>query len=446
MGRLFGTDGIRGLANQEPITTENGIKFGRSVVRFCKDRGLSTDIVIGRDTRISGEMLERAVASGITSAGGKALCVGVLPTPGIAFLTKDLNAGAGVVLSASHNPWEYNGFKLFSSEGYKLSDPEEAEIEAMILDQVDYPVGKDQVSPGLVEDALEKYVSFLLNSFSGPADIRKKKIVLDCANGATSQVAPLLFEKLGCNPEVMFAHPDGKNINLNCGSQHTGALSSRVVASKADIGLAFDGDGDRLIAVDEKGKTLTGDQILMICASMLKEKGELNNNVLVSTVMSNIGLKLALRDAEIDHVAAGVGDRLVMEEMKNLGSSIGGEESGHIIFLDLHTTGDGILAALQLLIALDRTGQKLSDLSNLMPVYPQTLLNLEVKSKPEIKDVSDLLAIIRDIECMLGEEGRVLVRYSGTEPVCRIMVEGKDQKEIEDYARRIGDVVLSQLG
>ncbi|MBW2610307.1 MAG: phosphoglucosamine mutase [Deltaproteobacteria bacterium] len=444
MGRLFGTDGIRGIANQDPITKKMGHKLGHAVVRFCQQRGISTSIVIGRDTRASGEMLEHAVVSGVISAGGNACQVGVLPTPGVAYLTRELAGGAGIVLSASHNPQEYNGFKLFSREGFKLSDEEESEIEDLILEQKISPTG-ERGRAEVHDDAGGKYISFLLKTVPEKFQPQDIKVVMDCANGATFRVAPVLFQSLGFNAEALFANPDGRNINKDCGSQHTEALSRRVLEAKADAGLAFDGDGDRVIAVDEKGRALAGDQILMICAKMLREKGRLKNNIVVSTVMSNIGLRSALKGIGIEHVSTRVGDRYVMEEMRTRKSSLGGEESGHIIFSDHHTTGDGLLAALQLLYATKISGQTLSELSSLMTVYPQTLTNVPVGNKPDISEVPALVKIIRDTEQELGDEGRVLVRYSGTEPVCRVMVEGKRREEIEAYARDIADVITRQL-
>ena len=320
MGKLFGTDGIRGIANQNPITKEMGIKLGCAVVRFCERRKISPNILIGRDTRASGKMLEYALMSGVLSAGGNANLVGVLPTPGVAHLTKDLDGGIGIMISASHNPQEYNGFKIFSGEGFKLSNDEEDEIETIIFEETgSWPKGNlGEVE--VFEDAQNQYVYFLMNTVPDKFQFQDIKIVLDCANGATFQVAPTLFERLGLNFEAMFVEPDGKNINKDCGSQYTENLSRRVVETGADLGLAFDGDGDRLIAVDEKGSALTGDQVLTICAKMLRERGELKNNIVVSTVMSNMGLGSALRELGIEHVTTSVGDRYVVEEMRKQNS------------------------------------------------------------------------------------------------------------------------------
>lgn len=446
MGRLFGTDGIRGIVNQEPITAETGLKLGRAVVRFCGDEGITPTIVIGRDTRASGKMLERAVISGILSEGGNTYQVGVIPTPGVAYLTRELGGGMGIVISASHNPQEYNGFKLFSNGGLKFSEDEESIIEGRILAESD--LRPRSVHPGsskIRDDATDMYISFLMKATPEPFDLPGIKVVLDCANGATYRAAPILFERLGIHAEALFHNPNGTNINLDCGSQHTQSLSRRVVETGANLGLAFDGDGDRFIAVDEKGRTLTGDQLLMIYAKMLKDNRALKNNLVVSTVMSNMGLRAALKAFEIEYVSTRVGDRYVVEEMRQRGSSLGGEDSGHIIFLDHHTTGDGILAALQIINAMRIYGKPLSELSTLMTVFPQSLINVTVKSKPNIADVPEIVKIIEQVEQNLGEAGRVLVRYSGTEPVCRVMVEGKNKRQIDDYAQQIADVINKAL-
>ena len=446
MGRLFGTDGIRGLANQHPITPEMGLKLGRAVVQFCERKGYRPKVVIGRDTRESGEMLENAVVSGVISAGGDAFRVGVLPTPGVAYLTRELGGGTGMVISASHNPHDYNGFKIFSHQVFKLSDNEEMEIEDLISSTGRLIPHRVTGEVRILVDAWERYVTFLRTTLPESFDLEGMCIVLDCANGATFNAAPVLFERLGAEIETLSVDPDGKNINRDCGSQHTEALRREVMEVGADMGLAFDGDGDRLIAVDEAGKVLTGDQILTICAKMLKEKGELKSNLVISTVMSNMGFPLALNDFDIDHAYSKVGDRYVTEEMRARNANLGGEESGHIIFLDHQTTGDGLLSALYLSSAIVWFEQPLSELSALMKVFPQTVLNIPVKTKPEISTVPQLVKAIEMVEGELGKRGRVLVRYSGTEPVCRIMIEGERQEEIDEYARQIGDVIRDQLG
>jgi phosphoglucosamine mutase len=443
MGKLFGTDGIRGVADEYPITVEMGYKLGRSIVEYCRRRGLAPEIVIGRDTRSSGEGLEQGLVAGITSAGGKAFSAGIIPTPGVAFLVKDLIKGAGIVLSASHNPPEYNGFKVFSNEGFKLAESEEDELEAIILKEQVVPDKTEKAVGLIIRDAAGRYASFLMKSL--PEKIKKLKVILDCANGATFEAAPMIFDSLGLDTEAMFTEHDGKNINVNCGSQHTGALSRRVVETGADLGLAFDGDGDRLIAVDDKGTALTGDQVITICAKMLHDRGLLRNNLVVTTVMSNIGLMSALKSFGIGHMAAGVGDRLVMEEMKRRGSCLGGEDSGHIIFSDHHTTGDGILTALQVISALQYFNKPLSALEYMMTIFPQVLINVPVKIKPDISSVPAIATVIKEAENTLGDEGRILVRYSGTEPLCRVMVEGKSKDEIDKAARMIMDVIKKEL-
>ncbi len=445
MGKLFGTDGIRGIAGKYPIDVETGKRLGYFLVGFCKERGKSTEIVTGRDTRASGEELEKAVSAGITAAGGSVTSAGVIPTPGVAFLAKKHGAGAGVVISASHNPFDYNGFKLFSGDGFKFSENEENEIENRILDtsvELSIPDADSLVS---LSGSKDDYTAFLKNIADNKEKLQKLSIIIDCSNGAASKIAPALFKELGVNAEIIFSDPDGKNINDNCGSQHTEGLSRKVVEKGADLGLAFDGDADRLIAVDEKGITLTGDQIIAICAKMLQEKNELNNNVVVTTVMSNMGLGAALKEMGADHEKTGVGDRLVMEKMREISGSIGGEDSGHIIFANNHTTGDGILSALQLLNAMTFSDKPLSELAGIMKIYPQVLINVKVQSKPEISEVPEIKQVIASAEKALGESGRILVRYSGTEPLCRVMVEGKDQAEIEMHAKNVSDVIEKEL-
>ena len=445
MGKLFGTDGIRGIAGQYPVDIETGKKLGYFLVGFCKDRGKSTDIITGRDTRGSGEILEKAVSAGILAAGGTVRSAGVIPTPGVAFLGKKEGCGAGVVISASHNPFDYNGFKLFSGDGYKFSEAEENEIENKILD---ISVGlsiPDLESMTPLENARDAYTAFLENIVHDTEKLKGYSIVVDCSNGASSEVAPKLFEDLGIKADIIFSTPDGKNINNNCGSQHTGTLSKRVIEKGANIGLAFDGDADRLIAVDETGTTLTGDQIIAITAKMLRERDELNNSSVVTTVMSNMGLGAALKEMGVGHEKTGVGDRLVMEKMREIGSSIGGEDSGHIIFANNHTTGDGILSALQLLNAMAFFGKPLSKLAGIMKIYPQVLINVKVKNKPEISSIPEIKQAMDDAETALGDNGRILVRYSGTEPLCRVMVEGKDLSEIEKYAGNISNIIENRL-
>lgn len=445
MSRLFGTDGIRGIANRHPVTPEVGVHLGRAVVEFCRRRSREPSVVIGRDTRSSGEMLSFAVAAGVLSAGGKAYMGGVVPTPGVAYLVSHFRAGAGVVLSASHNPHEYNGFKLFSADGFKLSDQEEDRIEEMIRAPEKYlkdgPSGRAEMR----EDGWRFYMGFLEKTVPGDQPLKGMSVVIDCANGATFQVAPRLFERLGATVTTLFAEPDGKNINEGCGSQHPALLQEEVLKSGASAGLAFDGDGDRLVAVDETGTVLSGDQVIAICAGNLKERGRLKNDLVVSTVMSNMGLRFALKDMGVEHVITAVGDRSVMEAMREKGAVLGGENSGHIIFLNHHTTGDGILSGLQLLTTQLRSGKRLSELASAMTIFPQVLINVPVSRKPDMGSIPEVGAVIQRVEQALGDRGRVLVRYSGTEPLCRVMVEGESGEEVKQYTKEIADTLEKAL-
>jgi phosphoglucosamine mutase len=449
MEKLFGTDGIRGTANVHPMTAEMAMKVGRALACISKKEGHTPRIIIGRDTRLSGDMIESALVSGICSMGVNAISVGIIPTPGIAFLTNSMRADAGVVISASHNPLQDNGIKIFNSEGFKLADEKESIIEELIFFNNMHklhPSPKELGKLSRMDDAIGRYIVFLKHAF--PKDINPEgmKVVLDCANGATYRVAPATFLELGLEVTSLFDQPDGKNINANCGSQHPEELAREVIRKKANVGFAFDGDGDRLIAVDEKGNVLTGDQILAICSAVLKKEGNLTNNIVVRTVMSNMGLSVAFQKLGIDSVFANVGDRFVLEEMLDKGAIIGGEDSGHLIFLQHHTTGDGLITALQLLAAMKKEGKPLSELARVMTIFPQVLINLDVQRKPEIETIPEITAIIKQVEKKLGDKGRVLVRYSGTQNMCRVMVEGPTKKETQSYCRQIADVVAKVLG
>ncbi len=449
MGILFGTDGIRGVANQHPMDAMMAFSVGQAITHFLKRDGHRTRIIVGKDTRISGYMLESALLAGITSMGGDPYLVGVLPTPGIAFITESMRAHAGIIISASHNPYQDNGIKIFGGNGYKLSDEQEAMIEKLVLEG-NLP---KQVPPALqmgqayrIHDVHGRYIVFLKNTFSRQLSMEGMKIVIDAANGATYRVAPEAFIELGAQVDVIHNTPNGININDMCGSQHTQDLRKRVVERGAAIGLAFDGDGDRLIAVDEKGREITGDQILIICAKMLKEQGRLKNDLLVNTVMSNLGLTIACRKYGFKQHAAKVGDRYVLEDMQRLGGILGGEDSGHVIFLDHHTTGDGILTALQLIAAMLSAGRPLSELAQLMDIFPQKLINVDVASKPELASLPQVVAAIKDVEASLGDQGRVLVRYSGTQNMCRVMVEGPSDEVTARYCRQIVEAVKAAIG
>ncbi len=449
MGKLFGTDGVRGEANRYPMNAEIAFAIGQAIVYTLKKEHHRTRIVIGKDTRISGYMLEGSLESGITSMGGDPYLLGVLPTPGIAFIAQSMRADAGIVISASHNPYQDNGIKIFSGSGFKLSDEQEEAIEELMLSNALHtlvPPVKDMGQAYRLDDTNGRYIVFLKNTFPRDLSMEGMKIIIDTANGATYKVAPEMFWELGADVEVIHDNPNGININDKCGSQHTGDLRRKVVESGASIGLAFDGDGDRLIAVDEKGQEITGDQILLICANILKEQGKLKNDLLISTVMSNLGLRVACKRCGFKYHASKVGDRYVLEDMLKLGSIIGGEESGHMIFLDHHTTGDGIITAVQLIAAMIRTGKALSELSKMMDIYPQSLINVNVNNKPDISTVPQVVKVIKGVEKKLGDDGRVLVRYSGTQNMCRVMVEGPSDDVTEKYCKDIADVITSALG
>jgi phosphoglucosamine mutase len=449
MAILFGTDGIRGLVNNYPMTAEMAVRVGRAVAAIFNNGTEPSNIIIGRDTRLSGCMFESALISGICSAGGHACLAGTLPTPGVAFLTASRKANAGIVISASHNPFYDNGIKIFNKAGLKLSDEKESEIEMTVLD--------DNLNAG-VESILETgtahhlnepkdgYRTFLRGIFQGGRSLHGLKIALDCANGATYEVAPELFDALGADVEAIGVNPNGKNINDGCGSEHPQDLVKTVLDNHADLGLAFDGDGDRLISVDESGNILSGDFILAICAKAMKKEGTLINNRVVSTVMSNMGLGVILKKLGIRHEVSKVGDRYVMEKMLATGAVLGGEDSGHMIFANHHTTGDGILTALKLIEVMFTENKPLSELSKIMTAYPQVLLNIDVRSKPDIESVPDIMAAIRSVESSLKGQGRVLVRYSGTQSLCRVMVEGPEEKETREFCRQIADVVKARLG
>ncbi len=449
MKKLFGTDGIRGIANEYPMTAEVALNVGRAIAYLSKRKGHSPRILLGKDTRLSGDMFEEAIIAGICSMGVDAISAGIIPTPGIAFLTKNMRADAGIMISASHNPTQDNGIKFFNSDGFKLADEKENQIEELVFANNMHklhPAPKELGKLSRMDDATGRYVDFLKQTFPQDLNPEGMKVVLDCANGATYRVAPAVFAELGIEVTTLFDQPDGKNINLNCGSQHPEALAKEVLRQKADAGFAFDGDGDRVIAVDDKGNVLTGDRLLAICSAILKKEGKLKNNLVVRTVMSNLGLSVAFQKLGIDSVFTQVGDRFVLEEMLAKGAIIGGEDSGHIIFLQHHTTGDGLITALQVLAAMKKEGKRLSELAGIMTVFPQLLINIDVKKKPKIESVPEIMIAIKEVEKKLGDKGRVLVRYSGTQNMCRVMVEGPTKKETETYCRQIADVVEKMLG
>ncbi len=447
MGKYFGTDGVRGVANKE-LTPELAFKVGRyGGYVLTKDNVKRPKILIGRDTRISGHMLEGALVAGLLSIGAEVMRIGVISTPGVAFLTKALGADAGVMISASHNPVEDNGIKFFGSDGFKLSDEQENQIEALIdasEDTLPRPVGADV---GQVNDYFEggqKYLQYLKQTID--VDFDGLHIALDCANGATSSLAPHLFADLEAEITTIGTSPDGLNINDGVGSTHPEGLRKIVVESGADIGLAFDGDGDRLIAIDEKGNIVDGDQIMYICGKFLKEKGRLKQNTIVSTIMSNIGFYKAVEANGMQSVKTTVGDRYVMEEMRKSDYNFGGEQSGHLIFLDYTTTGDGMLSALQLVSVLKETNKPLSELAAEMEKFPQVLKNVKVTDKHQVDSNPIILEEIKKVESELGNEGRVLVRPSGTESLVRVMVEAPTKEACEKFVDQVVAVIEQELG
>lgn len=451
MNNLFGTDGIRGIANSYPIIPEVASNVGRAVAWLFKDMADRPRVIIGQDTRISGDMIAHALASGICAAGVEAELVGVLPTPGIAFVTRSSGASAGVVVSASHNPYQDNGIKVFGSDGFKLPDEKEAEIEGLVVSGKASELRPANQITGRVccnpKKAADVYADFLKRCVpSGCRAGSGFKIVLDCAHGATYEIAPRLFSEMGFLVEALNARPDGININHQCGSQHPEGLAAHVAERRADVGLAFDGDGDRLIVVDDQGEVLSGDRVLAVCAHHLQMQRRLHNNTVVSTVMSNVGLGRTLKNMGIRHLTTQVGDRYVMEAMRSAGAILGGEDSGHMIFAEHHTTGDGILTALMLLEAVQSQSMPLSQLKNVMTPFPQVLINVSVRSKPDLKNLPGVAKVIEEVEAQLGQDGRVLVRYSGTEPLCRVMVEGPNQEVIDSQARRICQAIQKSLG
>jgi phosphoglucosamine mutase len=448
MGKIFGTDGIRGVANTFPMTADTALKVGMAIARTCRKRGHIPRIVIGKDTRLSSYMIEYALVSGVCSMGADALIVGVMPTPGVAFLTQSMRADAGMVISGSHNPYEDNGIKIFSKSGFKLGDDREAEVEDLVLSDEFKEIVSSPHRLGKayrIDDARGRYVVFVKNTFPSDLTLEGLKTVLDCANGATYKVAPEVFFELGAEVTNLGNSPDGRNINLECGSQHPERLAEAVVKGGAQAGFAFDGDGDRVIIVDDKGHILTGDQVLAICAKSMKAQGRLKNNLVVTTVMSNLGFKVALQELGIAHSEAKVGDRYVLEEMLGRGAVLGGEDSGHIIFLDHHTTGDGMITALQLLRVMCEEDKPLSELG-IMERFPQRLVNITVRSKPDLETIPEIMTAISQAERALGDRGRVLVRYSGTQQMCRVMVEGPTVEETEKYCAIIADAVRKRLG
>jgi phosphoglucosamine mutase len=442
--KLFGTDGVRGIANIHPMTTEIAMQIGRAIAFLVKNQTRDHHIVIGKDTRLSGYMIENALAAGICSMGVNVLLVGPLPTPGIAFITTSMRADAGVVISASHNPFQDNGIKIFSGDGFKLPDAMEAEIEELIFSQkmeALRPVADEVGKAARIDDSKGRYIVFLKNTFPKKYTLDNFHIVLDCAHGATYKVAPHVFSELGAKVTAVGTEPDGKNINYRCGALHPEVISEKVKQVGADIGLALDGDGDRLIVCDETGRIVDGDHIMAICAREMLAGRKLRKKTLVTTVMSNMGLEEAVKKMGGKLVRTRVGDRYVVEAMRSKGYSFGGEQSGHLVFLDHNTTGDGTLAALQLLSVMIKRNKPLSELSKIMTAYPQVLENVRMSAQIPPDQIQGFPRALAKAERKLGDRGRILVRPSGTEPVIRIMVEGEDQKEIGSLALDLCDVI-----
>jgi phosphoglucosamine mutase len=449
MARLFGTDGVRGVANSE-LTAQLAYKLGQAGAYVLAGETKHTPkILVGMDTRISGHLLEAALVAGICSVGAQAVCLDVIPTPAVAYLTRLYKADAGVVISASHNPYEFNGIKFFDSRGYKLPDSIEDRIEDLINDEQDsipLPTGEWVGRKSIGENALRDYVDFLKGTID--CDLKGLKIAVDCANGASYKAAPAVFSELGAEVSVIHNAPDGININHNCGSTHISHLKEHVKTCGADIGFAFDGDADRVLAVDENGHLVDGDQVMAVIGLALKQNGRLAKDTIVATVMSNLGFDIMAQNNGLKLVKTKVGDRYVLEEMLDKGYILGGEQSGHVIFLKHNTTGDGLLTALQLLAVLKGSGRKLSQLASVMKVLPQVLKNAKVKNENKHSYMEDevVAKLCRELEDEFHGEGRVLIRPSGTEPLVRVMIEGSDKEYITKRAAELAEVIEKRLG
>nr|WP_317359796.1 phosphoglucosamine mutase [uncultured Tyzzerella sp.] len=448
MGKYFGTDGIRGVANIE-LTPDLAYKIGRAGAYVLnKENNNKPTIIIGMDTRISGDMLEASLISGMCSVGAKVISLGIIPTPAIAYLVKKYNADAGVMISASHNPFQDNGIKFFNNKGFKLSDNIEEEIEDYIdnkYNEIPYVEGSDLGYKETKEEAIEDYVDFLKSTID--VNFEGINVTIDCANGATYQVAPILFEQLKANTNVIFREPNGININDNCGSTHMESLCKEVLQNKSNIGIAFDGDGDRCLVVDENGSIVDGDEIMAICGNYLKQQGKLKNDTIVATVMSNLGLFIMGENNNINILKTKVGDRYVLEEMLLKDLNFGGEQSGHIIYLDYNTTGDGILTAIKLLEVIKKTGKTLSELRQIIKILPQALVNAKVnnKNKYNYLENEEIKKAIDNVEKMFEGNGRVLIRPSGTEPLVRVMIEGDNQEILEKEAKKLASLIEEKL-
>lgn len=447
--KIFGTDGVRGRANTYPMTVETALALGRAAGKLFRGYNGKRKVVIGKDTRLSCYMFENALIAGLCSMGIDTLMVGPFPTPGVAFITKAYRADAGIIISASHNPYYDNGIKFFSSEGFKFPDSWEAEMEKLVADgnfedclPTDHDIGKNTK----IHDADGRYIEFVKATFPRRLSLKNLTIVLDCANGASYKVAPLVFRELDATVHVYGNSPNGLNINDACGALHLETIQKAVIDHRADIGIALDGDADRVIMVDENAQIVDGDAILAICARDMLKRGLLKNNKIVSTVMANFGFIKAMQEIGVDVVKSQVGDRYVIQDMIKHDVNLGGEQSGHLIFLDHNTTGDGLVSALQVLRIMIETESKLSDLASIFKRYPQAIVNVKVKKKPQLDTLEEVMLAVKNAENLLGDSGRVLVRYSGTENICRVMVEGPKQKQVNQIAQTIAAAVEISIG
>jgi phosphoglucosamine mutase len=443
--RLFGTDGVRGKAGEPPLDPGTVARIGAALVRALPRAGASAHVLVGRDTRESGAWIERELARGARGEGAHMTSAGVIPTPAVAYLTKSMAFDAGIVISASHNPYEDNGIKVFSGEGEKFDEDLEAHVEAIVADAA-WEVHPEAGPPLDQQDYVAAYIAHARTALPDLTALRGTKIAIDCANGATTTVAPRLFRELGFDVTVRGGEPDGRNINRGCGSTHPEALAAIVTAGGHRLGVAFDGDGDRAILIDHRGRVVDGDAVMLMCAKHLKRRGELRGNTVVATVMSNIGLEIALREAKIEMVRTPVGDKHVAAAIASDDLSIGGEQSGHVIFSDFLYTGDGIVTALSVLRVMAETGRELADLAGELVTYPQILVNVRVREKRDLASVPAVAQAMAAVEARLSGQGRLLVRYSGTEPLLRVMIEGRDQAEITSWANEIAGVVRAELG
>lgn len=447
--KLFGTDGVRGRANHHPMTVENALALGRAAGIVFRKHQEKHRVVIGKDTRLSCYMFENALIAGLNSMGVDTLMVGPLPTPGVAFITRAYRADAGIVISASHNPYQDNGIKFFSSDGFKLADEIEAEIEDLVFNNhferalpADDQIGKNFK----LSDADGRYIEFAKATFPRGKSLKNFRIALDCSNGAGFRVAPLIFKELDAQVFAYGVEPDGTNINEGCGSLHPKRIQKAVTDHRANVGIALDGDADRVIMIDENAQIVDGDALLAICAYDMKKQGILRNNKIIGTVMSNLGFIRSMREAGIDVVQAPVGDRYVIQEMLKHETNLGGEQSGHLIFLDHNTTGDGLVSALQVLRIMLETGKPLSELAKIVERYPQALINVPVREKPPLEELALVHEVSEKVKKDLADSGRVLLRYSGTENICRVMVEGPKQKTVNEFAQLIATAIEKEIG